>query len=309
LGWESEEAVEQDGVSGERDIDEEYEETASLPGRSRSRSYSHISIEDHLLSRYESSHSLAEWKRSGGRVSQKIYIVTEDLTAMITGFRTSPSGYTMYMAICILTLGLAYLILRWLPKWRIRLIGTQTPLGDCHWVAIEVSHPVIFETRLMPVLNTQQDQYGQFLIHQISKESYGHPLSTVFGIASLEALNHENEEDSDPNLKSLRSIDYRYLRFVYHPLKDKFLSVNGWKDPSWTSAKLMRLGLDADERDRREQVFGRNLIDVDQKPMAQLLIDEVCLLYISGDKFADFSCFRSCILSTSSKLQVWFYGL
>lgn len=140
LEWENEEVIVQDG---ERDIEDEYDETASYAGRLRSRSYSHISVEDPLLSRQESSHSLAEWKRSGGRVSQKIYIVSEDLTAVITGFRTSPGGFTLYMAVCILTLGLAYLILRWIPKWRIRLVGTQTPLGDCHWVAIEVSCSIL----------------------------------------------------------------------------------------------------------------------------------------------------------------------
>lgn len=37
----------------------------------------------------------------------------------------------------------------------------------------------------------------------------------------------------------------------------------------------MRAGLDADDRDSREQVFGKNLIDIQQKSVFQLLMDEV----------------------------------
>lgn len=37
----------------------------------------------------------------------------------------------------------------------------------------------------------------------------------------------------------------------------------------------MRSGLDADDRDSREQIFGKNLVDIQQKPLFQLLIDEV----------------------------------
>lgn len=37
----------------------------------------------------------------------------------------------------------------------------------------------------------------------------------------------------------------------------------------------MRAGLDADERDSRELVFGQNLIDLKQPPLLQLLVNEV----------------------------------
>lgn len=53
--------------------------------------------------------------------------------------------------------------------------------------------------------------------------------------------------------------------------------INSWKDPSWTDAKAMRSGLDADERDSREQLFGSNAIEIDQKTIPQLLVDEVSI--------------------------------
>ena len=92
-----------------------------------------------LLSRHESARSLLSRKRAGGRVNQKVYIVTEDLTAVITGFSTSTVGFAIYIALCVLSLGVAYLVFRWMPKWRLKLVGVPTPLRECQWVAIEVS--------------------------------------------------------------------------------------------------------------------------------------------------------------------------
>lgn len=93
-------------------------------------------------------------------------------------------------------------------------------------------------------------------------------------MASL-GIHTDNDEENDPILTHLTLLEYRYLRFVYNPVDDTFQSVTGWKDPTWTSTKFMRPGLDADERDNRELVFGQNLIDVQQKSMPQLLVDEV----------------------------------
>lgn len=125
--------------------------------------------------------------------------------------------------------------------------------------------------RPKPCINTPQDQWNQFTVHQVGSQPYGRPLSTVF----VDASGHLYDEDNDPTIASLHFLDYRYMRFCYHPIQDKFLLINGWKDPSWTNVKVMRGGLDADERDSREQIFGQNNIDIQQKNVPQLLIDEV----------------------------------
>jgi len=77
------------------------------------------------------------------------------------------------------------------------------------------------------------------------------------------------------------------MRFFYHPIEDKFSLINGWKDPSWTNAKVMREGLDADERDSREQLFERNAIEIYQKTIPQLLVDEVGSLFIMSITVSD----------------------
>ena len=72
----------------------------------------------------------------------------------------------------------------------------------------------------------------------------------------------------------LRFLDYRYIRFVFHPLKDKFVLNNNFKDPTWKEVRSIRSGLDSDERHKRGQVFGKNLINIEQKTIPQLLFDE-----------------------------------
>lgn len=69
----------------------------------------------------------------------------------------------------------------------------------------------------------------------------------------------------------------------------------------------MRGGLDADERDSREQLFERNAIEIEQKTIAQLLVDEVSPLFaVSTVLSSDIS--RPSIPSISSKSQVWSFG-
>jgi cation-transporting ATPase 13A3/4/5 len=79
----------------------------------------------------------------GNRSSQKVYMANEDLYIAIAGFRTSPTGLAAYAAICVCTLGLAWLVFRWMPRWHVKLIGRPAPLRDCQWVVIEVRAPCV----------------------------------------------------------------------------------------------------------------------------------------------------------------------
>lgn len=109
----------------------------------------------------------------------------------------------------------------------------------------------------------------------VIKQQYGHSVSTVFGSVGEKTRLRGFDEEDDPVMLHLRFLDYRYIRFCFHPLKDRFVLSSNWKDPSWTDAKSIRVGLDGDERHQREQVFGLNLVDVQQKSIPQLLVDEV----------------------------------
>lgn len=108
---------------------------------SRSSRRSQDSVDDPLIKRHNSIGSTGSniSARAGrDRVSQKIYIQSEDLTIVIAGFRTSPVGFSIYLVLCVFTAGLAFLLLRWLPQWRMWLVGAPTVLRECDWVVIEV---------------------------------------------------------------------------------------------------------------------------------------------------------------------------
>lgn len=126
----------------------------------------------------------------------------------------------------------------------------------------------------MNVTKYTQNQWGEFTVQNIPKCHYGHSISTVFGSTEKEQ-SLEYDEDDDPVMTHLRFLDYRYIRFCFHPLRDKFVLCSNWKDPKWTDVRSVRGGLDGDERYRRELVFGQNQIDIQQKSIPQLLIDEV----------------------------------
>lgn len=182
-------------------------------------------------------------------------MVNEDLTIVIAGFRTSRLGMALYVLACILTGGLAYLLFRWLPRWYVAVLGRPHPLRECDWVVIE-------------------NQWGELVIEPVKIRSYGQPVSTVFGLHE-KMFSDGLDEDNDPLIDNLRMLDYRYVRFWFHPLKDKFALAHGWKDPDWTDVRSVRSGLDSDHTAIREVIFGSNLIDIEEKSVGQLLVDEV----------------------------------
>jgi cation-transporting P-type ATPase 13A2 len=226
-------------------------------GLSKSSRGSRTSLDAPLLRRHPSGGSDTSGFRSGGRVSQKIYILTEDMTIVVAGFRTSLFGFALYLCICFLTLGAGYLILRWLPKWYVKLVGRSTALSKCDWVVIE-------------------NQWGEMIVQDLKKQPFSQSLSSVFGQSEKGKMLDYDEYD-DPIMDELRILDYRYIRFCFHPLKDKFVPGNVWKDPTWTNVHALtavRSGIDSEEQESRERIFGQNVIDIEMKSTTQLLLDE-----------------------------------
>jgi len=223
-------------------------------GASKS-SKSRSSMDAPLLRRRTSGDTDRSGYDDGTRISQKLYLDTEDMTIVVTGFKNSALGSAAYLSICICTAGLGYLLFRWLPRWRVRLTGSTTPLSCCDWVVIE-------------------NQWNEMAIQPLNvKANFEQPFSSVFGSGSKRKVQEYDEYD-DPILDELRILDYRYIRFCFHPGKDKFVLGSTWKDPSWTDIGKVRSGLDAEDQEVREQVFGKNVIDIEQKSMGQLLVDE-----------------------------------
>lgn len=70
-----------------------------------------------------------------------------------------------------------------------------------------------------------QNQWGEFVVQDVESKEYGRPLSTVFGLPEKKYF-MSYDYDDDPVLDNLRLLDYRYMRFSFNPLKDRFLLCN-----------------------------------------------------------------------------------
>lgn len=269
-----------DEIDGSKQANDHLDSNIVPPRRKQSSALSRTSVEDPLLHCQELTGTHTSVHVQAARTNQKINIETEGLLIVVAGFKTRRFGYTAYITLCTITLGLCYLLLRWLPRLRVWLIGCPKPLRECTWVVVE-------------------NQWGEFTVQDINRLSYGHSLSTVFG--KLEKTSFEdNDEDDDPVVTALRFLDYRYVRFCFHPLKDKFVPCSNWKDPAWTDVRKMRAGLDSDERFRREQVFGQNEIEIHQKSIPQLLVDEA---------FHPFYVFQAASLTLWSLDEYYYYAV
>lgn len=257
------------------------EDDDSSMARRRSSSRSQHSVHSRLIRRESNMTETSAY--GGGRFSQKVYMPNEDLMIVLAGFRTSAVGLAVYILICIASFGLGWLLFRWMPRWHVWLTGKKAPLREASWVVIE-------------------NQWNEMGIVDVDVKPFGRAMSMVFGSPGkkLSSSAYRFEFDDDPILEDLRVINYRYVRFYYHPLGDKFKLSNGWKDPLWTDVTAAKEGVDSEEKAHRELVFGSNLIDIEQKSIFRLLVDEV---------FHPFYVFQIASLVLWSMDQYYYYAI
>ena len=111
-------------------------------------------------------------------------------------------------------------------------------------------------------------------VQRVASVAYGYSLSTVFEGNEKPAA-EDSDEDDDPVMERLRFLDYRYIRFIFNPSRGRFIFDLSKRDKAWSSIKSAKIGLDAEDRHQKEKVFGPNLIDIREKSIPQLLVDEV----------------------------------
>lgn len=191
---------------------------------------------------------------------QRFYIAEEDLIIGIAGYKTSKIGLFCFYLINILTLGISYLILRWLPRYRINLYGKRENLGNCDWVVIE-------------------NEYGELDIIEIDKEWFNRDLSTVFNLKTKKSNNDDaivDSLDEDVKIPVILSFEYRYLKLIYNPIEDIYTTNTNWVDKShWSSTHKIRHGLHEYDIEDRKLVFGNNSLDLKESSIGELLVKEV----------------------------------
>ncbi|KAG0687930.1 hypothetical protein C6P40_001604 [Pichia californica] len=229
--------------------------------------------------------------------SQRFYIAEEDLVVGIAGYQTTLWKLTIYNIICICSFGFFALLCRWIPRWRIKLMGKQVPLAKAEWLVVE-------------------DEYGSLEIPTVDRKWYNRNLSTFlppkkvehfnnFSITGDDINNNNNNnsnnnndtkshmsrngvesimtgishaysiDDIDPIVPILISFEYRYMKLFYDPLDDLFMLSNNWIDEKWCHYPDIKDGITESNYKCRKMIFGDNVIEIKEKTIMKLLIDEV----------------------------------
>lgn len=202
---------------------------------------------------------------------QRYYLAEEDLVIGVAGYTTSTWKLAVYYVLCVATLGLAYLALRWMPRYRINLMGNRAPLGIADWCVIE-------------------NQFGELSIVNITKRDLNERLSSFLSVADvpdditddeaglstqLDRLLLEDEKDSNPTVALLRLFEYRYIKFFYSPVEDIFKTNSNWYDLHWLNSRTLKDGILQLLQEQRLSIFAANSIAIEEKSVGQLLMDEV----------------------------------
>jgi len=210
------------------------------------------------------------WLDKMCRSKQQIYLIDEDTLIRVSGYKTRPGRYVIFIVACVLTLGVIGLLSLWFPRWRMRYVWEASEFADAEFVMVE-------------------NQYGDLSQESFISVPFARPLNSVFPPSSrdppcthaqAQAMMHGelSDEPAEPEAETLVDLvlfEYRYRRFLLHPPSGRFRTIQDWRDATWTSAHAMRQGIKSDLERERQVFFGPNVIEIAGKSTAELLVGEV----------------------------------
>ncbi|CDU25369.1 related to YPK9-vacuolar protein with a possible role in sequestering heavy metals [Sporisorium scitamineum] len=287
---------------------------ASGFGRSEGdlRSSSHLRTQANSAATAQAKKEMSYLDKSS-KSRQQVYLTEEDTLIRFTGYRTLVGNQIIYSIVCCLTLGIVYLIGRWLPRFRLKYVCKEVEFEKAEFVMIE-------------------NQWGDLHKERTTTIPFARPLATVFPHSSREPPSTQAEAQSMPTinlppelvnksnapskaasarssivnggggaangpgnggevsatgglpmlsgvqteqLMDLTFFDYRYTRYALHPPTGRLRMIKDWRDPLWTSLVAINSGISWDAEKDRTTIFGKNAIEIQAKSTWQLLVDEV----------------------------------
>lgn len=242
---------------------------------------------------------------------QTILLPDEDLAIRFSSYRMDKLRSALWWTGCLLTAGGLGLVGRWVPtvwiKWcgketefektqRGAWIVVETPYGDLHIIPQQIlDYPYPLSTVFPEVLSipsssrpetigsTQSSRTPSIVAANArahvpaSANGNGNGLDTSKGGAKdLMTIDLERGSTSwEETMGFLKIAEYRYTRFALQPGTGRWSMIRDWRDPRWTSVKAVGGGLAEGVRVQRRLLFGENVIDIEGKSLAGLLVDEV----------------------------------
>ncbi|KAG0341214.1 hypothetical protein BG000_009845 [Podila horticola] len=194
------------------------------------------------------------------RCKQVVYLEEEDIELIFTGYRYIKSRLYIYYVACFLSAGIIFLLGRWLPQRFISFVAMECEMSKADCVVVK-------------------NEWGQIATEFIFTKYYGGPIDSVFSPDQLEKSQDDDASFEDTVatgiLHDMRYFDYQYIRFIYNPMVQQFMQNSKWKDPDWSTITNCERGIGRETHQERTMVFGQNLIDVQEKTVGQLLVQEV----------------------------------
>lgn len=269
---------------------------------------------DPLSSRMETSQDVIDAAREEATYTdkdsvsrQQIYLAEDDCLIRFTGYETVTIRQLAFAFVSMATLGIVYLLARWLPKVRLRWVCRETSFDRAEFVVVQNQWGDIVEsrpttvpfarplatvfplsssdpastqsefqtqsikpTRLPPALKHHKGASKTFA-NGSSASSNGHATTDTKSAEELPMLSGVETEQ----LMDLTYVEYRYMRFALHPPSGRWRMIKDWRDPLWTSTEHLARGLSWDAEKDRSMLFGPNVIDIKSRSSFQLLVDEV----------------------------------
>ncbi|KAI8324645.1 hypothetical protein GQ54DRAFT_249104, partial [Martensiomyces pterosporus] len=183
---------------------------------------------------------------------QHIRLVEEDMDVVVKGYKRSMPGSIAYWALVACTVGILYVVDTWFHVISIWFSLRATSLEDATYI--------------------QVCSGGKHLsLETVDVVEFDGSLATAFG--SLERGKSAGDSGSLP---ALRIFAFRHHRFVYHPILAQFISTSTWKDANWSQGVATgRSGLCQHEVEQQRKLFGKCVIDIEEKSYGRLLWEEV----------------------------------
>lgn len=165
---------------------------------------------------------------------QTLLLEEEDVQIHIQAYRFNRLQLFFYRLSSVLSLGIVWLVCRWVPKWYIAWIGVKVPLEKAEWIVFEVSRLSVMSWSTDWHAYTQQSQYNEIEIIRPFREWYQGTVGSIFSHDQIKEellqFNVNTEEarhllNMDHPINQLMLVEYRYIRLAFHPLLHKFLIV------------------------------------------------------------------------------------
>ncbi|KAJ3101540.1 hypothetical protein HDU97_001289 [Phlyctochytrium planicorne] len=193
-------------------------------------------------------------------------IIDDELRVNLTGHRLSIFRILLYRFLCVITLGVFYLVCRWLPMLELTMTSVRCPMNVAEVVSVK-------------------NQWGEVSVEKVHRDPFeggfvadifpNHPEPGQNGLLSTRQSEDAAAAASQP-LPIIIYFDYRYIKFIFNPNTGLFETTQYWQDPEWTGVDRVLNGLTSSLLlSRRKLIFGSNEVIIKEKPTLKLLVDEV----------------------------------